>query len=226
MGDCSQLAELENTMSTEGQITLNEYFGTIFCINMARRHDRWAHAEAECLKHQLTIERFDAIDLGHLGNHGCTQSHRAVMGLIVERKLPRALILEDDFEFLYSDSQARFASMIGEVPVDWQMLYIGGHYAEKPRGRISQHVIHIGHMKTTSSYGVTLEMADRLYKHIPANSGDAIDELYRCFHQEENAKCYIFQPRLCVQYANFSDLQQMDCGHAGAMMDTRHENMV
>lgn len=203
---------------------INDYFGHIFCINMTRRTDRWSHAVEQFRQHNLEVERFEAHDMGHMANDGCTQSHRSVMGLIVERQLPRALVLEDDFYFLYPDAQRQFANMIGEVPPDWEMLYLGGHYAERPQQRITRHVIRMGHMKTTSSYGVTQAMARKIYDHIKSHHGGAIDELYRIFHQRD--RCYIFQPRLAAQYDNYSDIQGRVCDHTGCMMDTTHENMV
>ena len=40
--------------------TLNEYFDAVYCINLARRTDRWKHVVEQCKKHTLAVERFDA----------------------------------------------------------------------------------------------------------------------------------------------------------------------
>jgi len=41
---------------------MNWYFPHIRCVNLARRPDKWAECEKEFAKHNLTVERFDAID--------------------------------------------------------------------------------------------------------------------------------------------------------------------
>jgi hypothetical protein len=112
--------------------------------------------------------------------------------------------------------------MIPEVPDDWQMLYLGGHYAENPQSRVSPHVIRINQMKTTSSYAVTLDaarvMAPFIHGAIP------IDELYADFNR--NLRSYIFQPRLMIQADGYSDLQQHWMSNEGCMTDPHHEATV
>lgn len=202
--------------------SLNEYFDHIICINLNRRPDRWQHAEAEFKKHNFTAMRFEGHDMPGWGNNGCTASHRGVLELISHHKWPRTLVLEDDFECVHDDMTAKFASMIGEVPADWEMLYLGGHYAEAPVERISGHVIRPGHLKTTSSYAVTYEAARKMAPHIFGIG--PIDELYAKWNRE--LRCFIFQPRLMIQYNNYSDLQERECNNGPCMLDTRHENMV
>lgn len=208
--------------------TIEDYFDRIIVINRAARIDRWTHCLEQFLKHSITkFERFDAYDHGKIdgwvgGNGGCTSSHRAVLDVIAYHKWPRTLILEDDFEIIHDDFHAKFSEMISEVPDDWEMLYLGGHYAEKPQSRVSKHVIRMARMMTTSSYGITWQMAREM---APVIYGSApIDTQYYQFHLSH--KCYIFQPRLMVQYESFSDLQGYKMNNVPAMTDTNHENMV
>lgn len=206
--------------------TLNQYFGHILCINLARRPDRWRHVLDQADMFNLQIRRLEGFDIykdgGHWGNDGCTAAHRMALDLIVANQWPRCLILEDDFESRFPDLQERFDSMIHQVPTDWWMLYLGGHYAEQPIARVSKHVIRCGHMKTTSSYGVTLEAAREMAPYIYGIG--PIDELYARWNQSK--PCYIFQPRLMVQYTNYSDIQRRECNNEMCMTDVRHEEMV
>lgn len=167
----------------EKEMTINGYFDKVVCINLSLRTDRWKFVEEECAKHSLTLERFEAIDMGSWGNNGCTASHGAVLQMIVDNGWKRTLILKDDFQFRFDDSQQQFSNMIGAVPDDWWMLYLGGHYAEKPQGKVSDHVIRMGRMKTTSSYGVTIEAAKAMAPHIQGIG--PIDELYGGWHETE-----------------------------------------
>ena len=203
-------------------MTINEYFDKVICINLDRRRDRWEHVQQECEKWKIQVERFDAHDVGTLGNHGCTASHRGVLELISHHKWPRTLILEDDFVVIRSDFENMFDRVIHKVPEDWEMLYLGAHYAEKPRARINEHVILAGHLKTTSSYALTYLAARQIVTTI--EGGTPIDELMRIPNQ--TMRCYVTQPRLFAQYDNFSDLQKRQCNNRLCMEDTAHENMV
>jgi GR25 family glycosyltransferase involved in LPS biosynthesis len=208
--------------------TIEDYFDKILVINRAARTDRWQECEEEFRRFNLTkCERFDAYDHGlidgHIGgNGGATSSHRAVLDVIAYNKWPRTLVLEDDFKIVHPDFHQRFNDMISEVPEDWQMLYLGGHYQEKPQSRVSKHVIRIGGMLTTSSYGITWQQARKM---APVIYGSGpIDCLYLKYNRED--KCYIFQPRLMVQRDSYSDLQGRHMSNLDCMSNTTHENMV
>jgi len=205
------------------EMTINEYFNKVIVINLARRPDRWKHAQEQLSGYGIQADRFEAVDFGpDMGNHGCTASHRAVMELIIKEGWPRTLILEDDFEFRFPDTQKMFGEMVPEVPDDWFQLYLGGHYGNPPIRRISAHVIQSAHMKTTSSVAITLEAAKIM---APVIEGvGPIDELYSNFHLTH--PCYIFQPRLAIQYANHSDLQKRHCDNKPSMVDVYHESLV
>jgi GR25 family glycosyltransferase involved in LPS biosynthesis len=202
---------------------IEEYFGHIIVINLERRPDRLAFVEQEMEQLGITNwQRFNAIDLPGDENTGCTMSHGAVLQMVVENHWPRALILEDDFQSRLEDTQERFERMVQDVPKDWFMLYLSGHYAEKPRKRISFSVIQMGRMKTTTSYGITLESAKELAPHI--HGIGPIDELYGGWHVSE--PCFIFQPRLFIQREGWSDLQHAHMSNEGCMTDATHENML
>lgn len=201
---------------------INDYFDHVFCINCAHRIDRWTHVLEQCRLHKIELERVDGVYIKGWGNDGCTASHRLVLEKIAEGPWDRVLVLEDDFECIYPDTQSKFEDLITWVPDDWELLYLGGHYGDKPRARINQHVILTGYMKTTSSYGITKAQAAKM---APAIAGiGPIDDLFSGFAMKDRS--YILQPRLMVQYTGYSDLQQREMGNAACMMDTNHENMV
>lgn len=206
-----------------------EYFGgRLFCINCAHRTDRWEHAQAQFAKFGLTtVQRFDA----HTGvivhdqvnnNAGCTASHRALLEIIAFNRWPRAFIFEDDFEIIYEDFHDRWARYIKDVPADWDMIYLGAGYGEPPVARVSPHVIRAARLLTTSSYGITWQHARKIAPYISGIG--PIDSLYGGFHRD--ARTYIFQPRLVVQYPNFSDLQGREMDNSQSMLDRAHESTV
>lgn len=208
---------------------LNEYFDHIVLINLRRRADRLKHAHEQFRKHGIeNLWLFDAYDkpLDHSGrpsgNYGCTASHRGVLEIIAFNKWPRTLVLEDDFQILHDDFQERFAEMVKQVPDDWSMLYLGGHYGEPPIRSITPNVIRIGRMLTTSSYGITWQMARKMAPYICGVG--PIDSLYTGFHREN--PCYILEPRLVVQYSNLSDLTGRVDTNEHCMLDMHHVEML
>lgn len=201
---------------------LEQYFDKIVLIHLERRTDRKAECLAELEKHQFQVEWFKGHDMPGDGNRGCTASHRGVLELICHHGWERTLILEDDFRIEHEDFQDRFERVIGDVPADWEMLYLGGHYAEGPMARISPNVIRCGRMMTTSSYAVTQAFARRMAPWICGVG--PIDTLYYQTHLE--GKCYILQPRLMVQRPGVSDLQGHWMDNGGCMRDRVHEGMV
>jgi hypothetical protein len=203
-----------------------EFFdGNMFVINLARRPDRMEHFNEEMKLIGVTcVERFEAIDAGpDWGNNGCSASHRAVMDLIVKRGLRRAFVFEDDATVRdpYRGSfNEEVAPIFSECPDDFDMLYLGGHYGSDPRAWFSRHLILMGQMKTTSSYGVTLKSARELRDIIPVGTGDSIDNLYGGYN--ESKLCLISEPRFFVQYNNYSDLQKRPMNNTPCMEDTGH----
>ena len=212
---------------------LEDFFqGRILVINLKRRPDRWEHVQRQLAAHDITCaERFEGVDAPKVdgrpnGNMGCTMSHRGVLDLIVKKGWERTLVLEDDFDILHTDFQDKFARISRELTDwnrdGWDMLYLGGHYAEAPIARVSPHLIRCGRMLTTSSYGITLRMAKKMQPHISGIG--PIDTLYSGFHRE--SQTLITSPRLMVQLPSFSDLQEKDMNNAFAMLDPGHESSV
>lgn len=204
---------------------IEKFFDAIFVINLQRRPDRWRHFQLEMEQIGVTeYERFDAIDYGpRMGNHACCASHRAVMGLIVDRGYKNALVFEDDntVRSQYRDSfNNEVEAPLRELPHDWDALYLGGGFGDDPQGWHSKHLIRINSMKTTSSYGVTAATALGLRDYIPPECGQGIDDIVSGYLQNKNA--FICEPRLFIQYNNYSDLQRAVLDNGQSMSDTGH----
>lgn len=206
-----------------------KYFDAIFVVNLKRREDRLCHFIREMgVAGIAQYERFEAIDAGpNDGNTGCCASHKAVLNLIIQRGLRNGFIFEDDATVrdpFRNNFQETFSKIIKEVPDAWEMLYVGGGYAEKPRARISSHVILIGEMKTTSSYAVTAQSARELEALIPPSCPIGIDAVYGEYNRTR--RCYITDPRLFIQYENYSDLQKAVLNNGQSMESELHVQML
>jgi GR25 family glycosyltransferase involved in LPS biosynthesis len=209
---------------------LEQFVDRIFVINLARRTDRWAQFEAEMLC--LGIEnyiRFDAHEFvqdGKLNGHaGCVASHRGVLEIIGHSPWRKCLVFEDDVALrkeFRKDWQKRFLEMWQQADNQWDLLYLGGHYADKPLARVAPNVIRAGRMFTTSSYIITKQAARRMAPYIYGNG--PIDVLFSGFAEQQ--KHYIFEPRLFIQRPGFSDLLEENSNNEWAMTDTRHVQML
>ncbi len=213
-------------------ITLNDYFDRVVWIGSIHRQDRASQMEAMLAKFKIKADRFEAHwkPIDHAsgqpsGNFGCTSSHRGVLELICHHGWKRTLIMEDDAAISPQIGDAfpdTFDSMVRDVPDDWSFLFLGAGYAEDPIGRINGSVIRAGRLLTTSSYGITLEMARKIAPHIFGVG--PIDSLYGGWQRE--AKTYVFSPRLMIQADGWSDLANNFSRNSNSMLDTHHENLV
>ena len=240
---------------------IQDYFDKIFIINLDRRKDRWSEVCQELRDHEISlndVERFEAFDSPENGHYGCTRSHRTLIRKIANSDWKRVLVLEDDFQIITDDLlgksgytrmspvrmtfrrvmngqgtfNERFDFMSRFVPDDWDVLYLGASYGEDPIARMNQHVLRVGFMQTTSSYGITGEFAKKWDAKVNEDLGS--DDLSRHPGPIDNTFgsmshdnfYYTFQPRLMTQRASYSDLDGGTNSRLGQGTDPNHENKV
>lgn len=108
-----------------------------FFINLDRRMDRRRRFEDTCARAAIAVERFSAVDgrtvtlpsargEGDRGIYASLLSHRGVLELARERRLPEVMVFEDDAVFpeWFASEVEHFMSL---VPADWGLVYFGGH---------------------------------------------------------------------------------------------------
>lgn len=105
-------------------------------------------------------------------------------------------------------------------------------YVEDPIARMNQHVLRVGFMQTTSSYGITGEFAKRWDAKVNEGLGtDDISEhpgpIDNTFGSMSHSSFYYtFQPRMMTQRASYSDLDGGTNSRLGQGTDPNHENKV
>jgi GR25 family glycosyltransferase involved in LPS biosynthesis len=72
-------------------------------------------------KYNISYERASKWNKGQLG---CALSNFNVQKLIIEKKIDKALILEDD-AFLVPERLDYFKNALNELPIDWELFYLG-----------------------------------------------------------------------------------------------------
>lgn len=126
----------------------------------------------------------------------------------------------------------RFSAIEPDLPKRWDVLYLGGSYAEGPIERLNSRVIRVRRMKTTTAYGITSAWAKELTALIDrsmhstdlAKHPGPVDDVLGNFATRAGYFC--IQPRIFYQRPSMSDISG-EC-HNGlfAMTDPVHEGMV
>src|SRR5438128_740157 len=103
------LADSQIMASAEpAQLDLATCFPHRICINLARRPDRWAKAQAQFQQQQIEVARWNAVDGAVIqappdwryspGAYGCSRSHLEAVHEARARRYESLLIFEDDVE--------------------------------------------------------------------------------------------------------------------------------
>lgn len=199
----------------------DRHFDRVFCINLARRPDRWAHCVGQFAKHRIRkVQRFEGFESEHPVD-GCHASHRAIYSLMVYHRWSCVMIFEDDFQIEHDDFEQRFDRVSDEVPSDMGILYLGGIYSDPPIARVTPSVIRCSRMNTTHAYAITLDYARWI---LPQLRYGAMDALLSDF--SKLGRHYILQPNLVTQRAGWSDISGQHTDYAPVMRVTEFEKMV
>lgn len=214
-------------------MTINDYFqDRIYCINLASRPDRRAHAADQFRNQGIRVRWFDAYpeqdfvrdfpngERSTRGNAGCTQSHRTLLDACIVGAWPRMLVFEDDVEFVLPNAQLNFLTVAPLLPEDWGMVYLGGSFANDPIRRINSRLVQIDGMMTTSSYAISGAAARKIAPHIWGSG--PIDSIFQGFTRDLAGGSYVITPRMCVQYTNVSDIQGREMNNRMSMEDSGH----
>ena len=170
------------------------------CINREDRPERLAQSQKQFDKYGMNVEIFSAI-IASPGWKGCRDSHLAVLEKY--RDIKFILIFEDDVLFL-DDPMLSIARVIGELPPDWDMLYLGISPTQKYK-RHSNHLFKVNGGYTTHAilwnnkeHGIVdyvLSHRDQILK-IDVFASAVLHKIFGC---------YVIYPLLCTQRQEQSD---------------------
>jgi len=99
------------------------------------------------------------------GQMGCYESHVRVWKLIVQERLPRALVLEDDADIVYSEKTVQrlneFLHELERIP-DWDVAYLGNVPLHPPKRTLAPHINEPSYWEGLYCYMITYEGARKL----------------------------------------------------------------
>jgi len=96
------------------------------------------------------------------GEVGCFLSHYTVWHHMVEKQIPAALILEDDFDFQEGFSRRLGDNLLQAAGTKWNIMYIGRSPMENDVEQVAEHVVRPGYTLWTVGYILKLEAAQML----------------------------------------------------------------
>lgn len=200
------------------QLDLATCFPHRICINLARRPDRWAKAQAQFQQHQIEVARWDAVDGAIIqtppdwryspGAYGCTVSHLRAVREARERKDESLLIFEDDVE-LHPALRSLFPEFMAQVPGDWDAIYFGGIHRVQPTAA-GANVVRLVQTNSTYAYGLRRTVFDAFLSiNEPAHA--PVDEAAKILQKQ--FKFYCFWPHLAWVSRDFSDVLGAEVNH-------------
>jgi hypothetical protein len=189
---------------------MNDYFDHIYCINLDKRTDRWEDCVKQFKKHNLTVERFSAIDGSIVenptsllpGEYGVLSTHIELIKDAKSKGYNNILILEDDVEFIDNINEY-FSSIKNQIPNDCIMLYLGGNHVGGCL-QISEYVYKIFHSYAIHSFGIKSDLFDLIINGLPKYR-KPVDVFYA--ELQNLFPSYVIRPHLAWQRESFSDIQ-------------------
>ena len=198
---------------------IHNYFDGSFYINLDSRQDRRKEVEVELAKYAIVSERLVATEgnpskkVSSLsnGNLGCVSSHLECIRLAKERKWKSVLIFEDDVEFKDNVNEL-FTEWWEEVPVNWDMVYLGGNHtganfknSKRPKiNKVTNHVYRTRHTLTTHAYVIRETIYDQMIRFFDNINDVPVDLIYTMAQDTYNV--YTFVPNLAWQRPGYSDI--------------------
>jgi glycosyl transferase family 25 len=181
----------------------------IYCINLDRRHDRWAQFQKEIHREGMVAERFSAIDGNDFklsypcdnGNNACTLSHLSILLRAKYLGFRSVMIFEDDAE-LAQGFWEKLNCCLQDLPQDWNMLYLGASHKDPPI-KITDRIYRLQKSFCTHAYIINSNMFDTMIRNFTA-----LDQPCDCFYTvlQRDFKMFITNPPLAWQRGGYSDI--------------------
>jgi GR25 family glycosyltransferase involved in LPS biosynthesis len=165
------------------------------------------------------------------GAIGCALGHRKIWQLVKERRLQRALILEDDVEFSPKFG-ATIEARLALVPSDWELIYFGGldllAKGKPPRPFLADGVRYAyqGHRELTAymlhfrSAARCLELSSPMTWQIDTHITSNLSEDPRASDSFiSDPKSYVLQPSLAIQITSIGTDVQINTSENPSLED-------
>jgi hypothetical protein len=120
----------------------------------------------------------------------------------IEKKYNSFLLFEDDIEFSpnFLEDFDRYSD---EVPVNWEMLYLGGNLDLWQPRQITEHIYNGDRILAAHAVGFQKRTFQRIYDSITVN--EIVDVTFARTSNQYNS--YAMMPRIAFQRADYSNIE-------------------
>jgi len=199
-----------------------DFIDRIYYINLKTRPDREQHFLKEIdtfvPEFKNKVERFGAIKCD-IGGIGCTLSHIEVLKNARQHGYGYVIVFEDDFKFSVSKEtltqKMKQLSDLVRTGFDFNIVMLSYNTSEKTE--FNEFLYRTKNCGTASGYLVNgcfydeliVCLEEGLQKYLQTGDGSKyINDQY--WKKLQNDKWYIFNPRIGIQYGNYSDIEGRD----------------
>jgi len=155
------------------------------------------------------VERFRPLDVDNnliLGPHQSfnASTRQMLLDFYAEEK-ETCLILEGDCVF---KDLSHLDKALSELPIDWDLVYLGANIREDAPERISEHLFRVRDCWTTHAIGYRRKVIPFLLENQPGFS----EEMFDCWLSKQlpNLNAYIVSPMVAWQRPHYSGIWKED----------------
>lgn len=183
-------------------------------INLNKREDRRIHIETILAKHDISAQRFAAIEHSH-GLYGCGLSHLSVLKMARDNSWKNVLILEDDIIF-NTTSPTKSIAQLFESDLDFDVFMLDVNL-QKSEMTSEDWLLRVRYAHCAGAYIVQSHYYQKLIDlyewALPLLLETGMHWVYAndavWGKLQETDKWYTFKEQICKQIAGYSDTKNM-----------------
>lgn len=190
---------------------LNSYFDKIYCINLAKRTDKWSSVKNRFLNENINVTRFDAIDGSTTSSQfeltqneiGCICSHLEIIKDAKNNRYNKILIFEDDVYFS-KDFKTKILSI---QELEWKLLYLGGSQYRWDGIETWNNFYLSKETLGTFAYAVDCRIYDDLILEFSKKDAPA-DRILTRIQKKYYSECFTMYPNIVIADVTTSDIRK------------------
>ena len=210
----------ESRNEDDNVISINEYFGNVYVLNLDRRPDRFENIKNKLDLLNIKFERFSAIDGNNISDDeydfsgfiqgrgmlenkyalACLRSHIEIIKDAKIKGYKRILIFEDDV--LISKDINIHLQKLRNIK-DWKLLYLGSSQYNWNVEFIEDFFLSKKSLGTFA-YAIDSSMYDEI---LNQSIGKSVDNVLSDMQNKYYGECYTFYPNICVSDVSESDIR-------------------
>ncbi len=177
------------------------FFDRKVCLTLV--DEEWCAAQTEFARVGLTdYQKFEA--LGDIGPHqSFNKSTKAILSEFWASGSETLLFLEDDCVF---QDLGHLGEALGELPDDWDIVYLGANLLNGTPGRYSAHLFRVREAWTTHCVGYSRRVVSFLLQNQPGFSEMMFDQFLS--NSLRSLNCFVVAPMVAYQRPHVSSIWQ------------------